>query len=259
MSNVFDLYIDDRSLQEQLEDIRERQAALMGTAEEYGRESAEIAEFKPYTVASSLGGAQTSVDPETGALSVSIDKSPEELALEQDLLGGSATMFERAMADPNVAQADLYEQIRAVQRPEEERQALALEERMLSQGRMGLGSATYGGTSPELLAQEQARQEAMLKANLSARTQSLAELSQFGDMGTKMLAGAYTPQTEAIGLLGAGTNVAQLQDLGSRQGASLYNAMMQKAFDPYTTMLDAEYELKKKRDEAYYDAIKDLF
>ena len=256
---LVDAYLSDRYMKEGLEDIQEQQLDTLGVGELYGEEAAEMAKFKPYTVASSLGGATTSVDPDTGQLSVQLTKSPEELALESSLLGGSAAMFDRAMMDPSLAQAELYEQLRAIQRPEEERQRLATEERMLAQGRLGLSSAAYGGANPELLAQEQARQEAMLKANLGARTQSLAELGQFGDMGTKMLASAYTPQAEALGLLGAGTNVAQLQDLGAREGASLYSTIMQKAFDPYMALLDKEYAAKADRDKTYYEILKDIF
>ena len=46
----------------------------------------------------------------------------------------------------------VFDRIRATQRPDEERQRLALEERLLSQGRLGTSSATYGGGTPEQLA-----------------------------------------------------------------------------------------------------------
>ena len=255
---LLEAYLADKYMKEGLEDIQEQQLDTLGFGEIYGTQAAEMAEFKPYTVASTLGGATTSVDPDTGQLSVQLTKSPEEVALESSLLGGSAAMFGRAMADPSVAQADLYEQMRAIQRPEEERQRLALEERMLAQGRTGMSSAAYGGASPELLAQEKARQENMLKANLGARTQAMTELGQFGDMGTKMLASAYTPQTEALGLLGAGTNIAQLQGTGAREGASLFNTMMQKAFEPYSNLLTKEYQAKADRDKSYYEMLLDL-
>lgn len=82
------------------------------------------------------------------------------------------------LTSPEQRQADIYESIRATQTPEEERQRLATEERLLAQGRLGLSSAAYGGASPELLAQETARQEAMARAGLSARQQAMAEQQQ---------------------------------------------------------------------------------
>ena len=127
---------------------------------------------------------------------------------QQALLTQADTAFGRAMADPSQAQADLYGQIRATQRPEEERQRLALEERMLAQGRLGLSSAAYGGSSPELLAQETARQEAMSRANLSARQQAMQEQQQAYGQGLGLLGQASGMRAqdlaEATGLLGAG-------------------------------------------------------
>ena len=55
------------------------------------------------------------------------------------------------MMSPEQRQGDIYESIRATQRPEEQRQNLALEERLLGQGRLGISTDAYGGT-PEQLA-----------------------------------------------------------------------------------------------------------
>ena len=60
---------------------------------------------------------------------------------QQALLSQAEEALGRAAIDPSQAQADLYGQIRATQQPEEERQRLALEERMLAQGRLGLSSS----------------------------------------------------------------------------------------------------------------------
>ena len=164
------------------------------------------AEFKPFTVASTTGGRAVT-DP-TGGFTMSL--SPEEQALQSQLFGGAGSMFGQAVTDPRQAQAALYEDIRAVQRPEEERKRLALEERMLSQGRTGLQSAAYGGSSPELLAQAQAEQEAMLAANLGARKQVLGEQKQAFDIGTGLFGDAYRPQNQLLDVLGAGRDVATI-------------------------------------------------
>jgi hypothetical protein len=171
-----------------------REAQLRSTAlAEQGRAGAE---FKPYTVTSGLANIATT--PEGG---FGINLSPEQQALQ--------------------AQAAIFEQIRATQRPEEERQRLALEERMLSQGRLGLGSAAYGGSSPELLAQETARQEAMGRANLGARTQALAEQQQALAGATGLLSSGYQPQREALNLLQTSAVPAGFADIGRRTGTEL--------------------------------------
>ena len=191
-----------------------RQAQERATAlAEQGRAGAE---FKPYTVTSGLAGITT--DPSGG---FAIELSPEQQALQAQLQGQAAGLFGQVGQDPAAQQAAIFEQIRATQRPEEERQRLALEERMLSQGRLGLGSAAYGGSSPELLAQETARQEAMARANVGARQQALAEQQQALAGATGLLSAGYTPQREALSLLQTSAVPAGFADIGRRTGAEL--------------------------------------
>ena len=191
-----------------------RQAQERSTAlAEQGRAGAE---FKPYTVTSGLANIATT--PEGG---FGINLSPEQQALQAQLQGQAAGLFGQVGQDPAAQQAAIFEQIRATQRPEEERQRLALEERMLSQGRLGLSSAAYGGASPELLAQETARQEAMARASLGARTQALAEQEQALRGATGLLSAGYQPQREALNLLQTSAVPAGFADVGRRTGSQL--------------------------------------
>jgi len=152
---------------------------------------------------------------------------------QQALLAQSEQALARAGVDPSLAQADLYEQIRATQRPEEERQRLALEERMLAQGRLGLSSAAYGGSTPEMLAQETARQEAMSRANLSARQQAVQEQQQAYGQGLGLLGQASGMRAqdlaEATGLLGAGYTPEQREI--ARAQAQLSGGLSQEQAD----------------------------
>ena len=61
----------------------------------------------------------------------------------------------------------VYDQMRAMQSPDEERQRLALENRMFAQGRMGVATDAYGGT-PEQFAMDKAQAEARNTASLQA-------------------------------------------------------------------------------------------
>jgi len=81
-------------------------------------------------------------------------------------------------------ETDIYNRIRATQMPEEERQRLALEERLASQGRLGVQTAMYGGT-PEQLALSQAQEEAQNRASLAAIQQAQAEQMQQGQLGAQ--------------------------------------------------------------------------
>jgi len=77
---------------------------------------------------------------------------------------------------------DVYNRIRATQLGEEERQRLALEERLFAQGRGGVQTAMYGGT-PEQLAMAKAQEEAQNQAALMAITQAQQEQRQAADIG----------------------------------------------------------------------------
>ena len=191
---------------------RETQAGALALAEQ----AKAGAEFRPYTVTSGLANIATT--PEGG---FGIDLSPEQQALQQQIMGQAGGFFSQLQADPAAVQADIYESIRATQRPEEERQRLALEERMLSQGRLGLSSAAYGGASPELLAQETARQEAMARANLGARQQAMAEQQQVAGIAGGLLGTGYMPQDKALGMLTTSQVPAGYADIGRRTGAEL--------------------------------------
>ena len=130
-------------------------------------------------------------------------------ARTQGLLSQSDNYFNTAAMSPSQAQAYLYNQMRAVQRPEEQRQRLALEERMMSQGRLGFSSSVYGGASPELLAQAKAIEEARASANLTARQQAMKESQQAFDRGTGLLTSTNEMRAqdlkEASGMFDAGT------------------------------------------------------
>ena len=179
-----------------------------------GTEVADKAKFQPFTVTTGLG---TTTTTPTGGIDVGL--TPEQQALQSQLLSQATGLFGQVGVDPSMAQADLYEQMRAVQRPEEERERLALEERMFSQGRMGLSSSAYGGASPELLALQTAREEAKNRASLAARQQAMSEQAQALTAASGLLGAGYTPQSQALEALRMGTGVAGLADVGRRTGA----------------------------------------
>lgn len=80
--------------------------------------------------------------------------------------GQAMSMFDQAGREQ-----DIYSRIRATQLPEEERQRIALQEQLASQGRLGVSTSQYGGT-PEQLAQAKAQAEAQNQASLAAITQA---------------------------------------------------------------------------------------
>jgi hypothetical protein len=111
-------------------------------------------------------------------------------------------------------EADVYNRIRATQRPEEERQRMALEARLFNQGRSGVSTNMYGGT-PEQLAMAKAQGEAQNSASLAAiqqaqaeRQQSLGEAQTFGGMFGQQAGMSSNLQNQAQ------ARAAQLSQLG---------------------------------------------
>ncbi len=276
--------------------------------EDIGTTAASEMQFKPFTVTSGTGTATTTADGST-ALAL----SPEQQALQDTLFGGAGGLATQATAayDPiyeqlasqayggvsglmsNAQQAALdagsmdraareeqvYGQLRALQSPEEERQRLALENRMAAQGRLGTRTAQFGGT-PEQLAMAKAQAEAQNQASLMAMQQSGAEQQQalqraaglqgltsgmFG-MGTQarmtprqiqaadlqnlagMMQSGYAPESQMLNQLQVGTNIASLADTARRQAA------MEKA-ESYASGLDANLQAQQMRSNLLAQAI----
>jgi len=186
--------------------------------------------------------SQAPMAPSTGGFGAGI---PDVSGIQRQALGGVGGFLTGAMAPMAQREADVYERIRATQRPEEQRQQLALEERLASQGRTGLRTAQFGG-SPEQFALAQAQEEAKARASLGALGQAQAEqlqqaglaesmfglggraaglpqalqAGQLGNIGAAMGL-QYLPEQQLLASLTPGIQLASLADLGRRQGAGL--------------------------------------
>jgi len=180
-----------------------------------GQAASEASQFKPYTVTSNLATATTT--PE-GGLNVAL--SPEEQARQAQYLQGAQGLLGGLGVGTEQATTDLYNQIRAAQAPEELRRQQAMNEGLFARGRGGITSGQYGGT-PEQFAYEQARQEAMLNAQLRARQQVGQEQLRNLQLGQGLQTAGYNPQNQAIGLFGASSIPAQMAAQGQRGGAQL--------------------------------------
>ena len=212
-------------------------------------------EFKPFTVTTGAG-SNIATDSSGG---YGVNLSPQEQALQdQSLFGAGQFLGAGQQSDPALAQQremlnslfggaasqinpdisavtqDIFNQMQGIVAPEQERQRLALEERLFSQGRSGVATSAYGGT-PEQLALEKAIQEQTSANAFSARGQAMSEqdrlfnqlggLSQQGlglaqgtqglqagnvGLGQNFLNAAYSPQQQALQALGAGTQLANI-------------------------------------------------
>ena len=187
-------------------------------ASDIARQGLTQSEFRPFTVTTATGGMM-GVGPEGGT---TMAVSPEEQALQQQLMGGAGQFFGQAQMPTTAREQAVFERIRAAQRPEEERQRLALEERLAAQGRLGTSSAAYGGATPEQLAMATAREEARNRAMLTAMQQAQAEQAQQAALGQQFLGAGYVPQQQLIAATQPGLTTAQLAQRGQLTGAGLF-------------------------------------
>jgi len=248
---------------ERLGDIGEQ--AVLGTtvdgqripgSAELAQQAIEMSQFRPFTVASTLGGgfsADPQFDPNNRFTGVktSITLSPEEEAFRNTMLTKSyeqlaATPFGqtkgraaarqafglgrgmmRDLRDTDTAQReqDIYGRIRATQTPEEQRQRLAQEERLAAQGRLGVRTAQFGGT-PEQFAMDKAQAEARNTAMLQAMGQAQAEQAQLAQ------------QAQMFTGMGSQLSQADLQQLAAQQQLGV--GSMASAYLPQTQMMQLQ-------------------
>ena len=250
-----------------LENVRGFGEQAMQRAETAATDVAGQTQFKPFTVTSGIGGVSTTP---TGGLTTTL--SPEQQALQQQLQGFGTQAFgmlgspeQRAQEQGDIIsmltqggggarEAEIMQRLQAAVSPEQERQRMALEERLASQGRLGVSTAQYGGT-PEQLALEKAIAEQQAGLGVSAMEQARAEQQQqasqtlaglqetrarlglFGDLGLQSLAGSYLPQQQLLETLKPAIDVANLASTAQARGAQLGSSMLQSGL---TAQLGAE-------------------
>jgi len=208
--------------------------AYEGLAGEQGlaQELRGMMEFQPYTVTSATGGQFGMMqDPATGQMTYQLAASPEEQALQQQALTDASMFFGQAAAPIAQREQDVYNRMRSVMSPEEERQRLALEQRMAAQGRTGVRTAQFGGT-PEQLALAKAQEEARNQAMLGAMEFAGQEQQRQAKLGTGMLAAGYVPQAQLLSALQPGMSAAERQRQAMSEQAKSYG-------QTYTTGLEA--------------------
>ena len=187
--------------------------------------------FKPFGITTPTGSRATFSS--TGNMDTML--SPTEQALQERMLGFGSSAFgmlgdpnQRAAEQANVIgmltqdptqraarEQEIMSNLTALQAPEQDRQRLALEERLFGQGRTGVRTGMFGGT-PEQLALEKAIQEQQAGSALTAMEQARAEqaltsqqtlaglgetrnrLDLLGQLGLQSIPAAYQGQNQLL-------------------------------------------------------------
>jgi len=242
------------------------------------------AQFVPYGVTTGSGsGFGMQKDPVTGQMSYQTSLSDSEMNLQNMLQTNALTalsntnpkgygniqdsayqanmagqdFMQRAGMDNGAREAQIYNRMRAVQSPDEQRQRLALEERQFNQGRHGVNTAMYGGT-PEQFAMEKAQAEARNSASMQSIQQAQAEQMQQAQIGQQYkqlqgqlatqgsglmtseqqrglagLQGSYIPQAGMLDALQPGMSAAAAQAQHQQYGLGLWGETQMSGLDAY--------------------------
>lgn len=264
---------------------RPPEAASGGLMGEIGRQST----FKPFGVTTPTGARATFSS--TGNLDTML--SPTEQALQEQMLGFGTRAF--GMLDDPAARAEeqanvigmltqdptqrgareqaIMDNLTALQAPEQERQRLALEERLFGQGRTGVRTGMFGGT-PEQLALEKAIQEQQAGSALTAMEQARAEqaltsqqtlaglgetrarLGLLGDLGLQSIPSAYQGQNQLLATLSPALQASQigagLQATGLGLGTGLAESTLEAQLG-YSALANA---LRQQQFQGLFDLLK---
>ena len=207
---------------ERLGEIGEKGFAEMAGPGGLAERLSGMLEFQPYTVTSATGGQfGMTQDPTTGEMQYQLQLSPEEQALYEQQLGRAGMFFEQAAMPVADREQEVYGRMRAAMSPEEERQRLALEQRLAAQGRLGVTTGMFGGT-PEALTLAKAQEEARNQAMLNAMQFAGQEQQRLAGLGTGMLAAGYMPQAQVLAGIQPGMTAAEQRRQALAQQAGTY-------------------------------------
>lgn len=125
-----------------------------------------------------------------------------------------------SLADPSQRQAEIFDQLMAIQNPELARATAQQQAREHAMGRGGVAGSAYGGTAEDA-ALAKARAQANAQAAVSAMQQADAERQMFGQMGGEygQLANQHYNMMSDRGI-NLANNAAQFGQLGNQANAN---------------------------------------
>jgi len=166
------------------------------------------------------GGAFTGAGPMIGP-NIQTVLSPEQQAISSGAFTDAQTLLGNVVQDRSAREQEIFDRIRATQEAEEERNRLALEERLFNQGRLGVRTSMFGGT-PEQLALAKAQEEARNRASLLAIQQAQAEQAQDARLGTQLLGAAFLPEAQLQNTFRNALTAAEINRRANQFGTGLF-------------------------------------
>ena len=208
--------IDLAATNEAMDQARSLGPQALATAQDIAQQAKESAAFTPFTITSSPALGSIGVGAQGD---ITLTPSQQQEAMTQQALTGAQSVLGGLLTGTGAREQDIYNRLQAARQPDIDRQQAQLQQQMAAQGRLGLGSALYGGGSPEEFARQQALLEQQSKDYLTAQTAAANELqAQQGLLGT-LTNQAYQPQSMMLDALQASTPIQQVVGAGRLSGS----------------------------------------
>lgn len=231
--------------------LRELPDTLQSKAMELAGQASEAAAFTPYSITSDPMLGSTSVD---SSGNISLATSPTQQAMTEMALTGAQDVLGGLLTGTDARQQEIYDQIQAARAPEIERQRQIQQQQMAAQGRLGLGSALYGGGSPEEFARQQALLEQQSKDFLTAQQGAQSELTSQQNLLSALTGQAYQPQTQMLNALQVTSPLQQYKQSGALAGGEAYQA----AISPIIQATTQAEQSAVNTQQQYYDMLAGL-
>jgi hypothetical protein len=217
------LYIQQQALDFSKEQAaKAREAGLLGQQQlnQLNQEVQTKSAFKPYGITSNLGSAKVDAQGNT-TLGMSTQTQQLQNQLTNNALGVTAQ-------NPMVSQSGLFNAMQSANSFQNEQQRLANEQRLASQGRLGMGSALYGGASPEQYAIEKAQQQQTTENYLASMQQAGSLTGQNLQNQQSATANMFAPQQGMLNLAATNATTGGQYNTALQNQAQMYSNLGQQ-------------------------------
>lgn len=179
--------------------------------------ASDAAQFRPYAVSTGFGTSY--FDPSKSQAGYEID--PLLAAFRDKFYGTGAQFLDQIQTDPQAAAQQFYQQQQQLMAPQRESEDIALRQRQLQQGRIGLGlsgqalgAGAAGMVNPQQYQRDLARAQADALLAQQSRQLAQAEIDKAISRGTGLFQTGLGVEEQALRPLTIGA------DIGSKQAVS---------------------------------------
>jgi hypothetical protein len=191
-----------------------------------GRDAAAAAEFKPYAISTGFG--TSFFNPAERTAGYELD--PMLKAFRDKFYGTGAEFLQQVQTDPTKAAADFYAQQQGLMAPQRQAEDIALRQKQLQSGRIGLGlspaamgaGAAGGYVNPEQYQRDLARAQADAQLGVQSRELAQADIDRAISRGQGLFTSALGAEEYGLKPLTIGADIGNRAAVaGANQGQAL--------------------------------------